>query len=254
MREASLGARLNRLLTASRSLWSPPCPGCGGERRPPAHTLCDQCRERSQIGTGWLERRILVRGAPLLLCALGVYRGGAGSELTPVASLLRRFKYGRDRSAGRAICRTILDTPAISSLCGHDVVPIPLHASRLESRGFNQAAWLARAFASTHRGAIRPAALWRKSDDVPQAERSAIGRRTLAATSFVARRDAVTRGVVLFDDVRTTGTTLRRAAEACLDAGLPIRGAAVLLLAEPPRTIDDAPTHETHETRAPHSS
>jgi len=101
------------------------------------------------------------------------------------------------------------------------VVPLPLHRSRERSRGYNQAALLAREIAR-HTGVpldVRAARRVRATAPLVKTmhreERLAIVRG-----AFSARRDAVEgREIVLVDDVVTTGATLDACCEALLEAG-----------------------------------
>ena len=99
------------------------------------------------------------------------------------------------------------------------VLPMPLHASRLAERGFNQAAEIARHFPAESkarlllRGAarIRPT---RPQADLPLAERSGNVRG-----AFACRIDLAGARVAVVDDVMTTGATLNELAGVLKRAG-----------------------------------
>jgi ComF family protein len=103
------------------------------------------------------------------------------------------------------------------------VVPVPLAATRLRQRGYNQAALLAEAFAA-HRG-------WKCQPNLLQRARSAGSQTTLhpgerranVAGAFRVRREAASeldyQHIMVVDDVWTTGATTLACAEALLAAG-----------------------------------
>lgn len=101
------------------------------------------------------------------------------------------------------------------------VVPVPLHPRRLAERGFDQAALLAGPVA--RRLAVRhaPRALIRTRDTPRQASLDRSARTSNVTAAFECRAPARVNGrrVLLVDDVRTTGATLRACAEALREAG-----------------------------------
>lgn len=100
------------------------------------------------------------------------------------------------------------------------VVPIPLSRRRTVERGFNQAELIGRIIARRRGLPIAPKALRKRREQEPQARLSAARRRRLVAAAFSAHEPTVWgRRVLLVDDVVTTGSTLRAASNALLDAG-----------------------------------
>jgi len=100
-------------------------------------------------------------------------------------------------------------------------VPVPLHAERLRTRGFNQAELLARSLASAHGWALDTSALVRIRETRQQTELPARDRlRNVAGAFAVAAPAAVaSKRVLLIDDVCTTGATLTACAAPLLEAG-----------------------------------
>jgi ComF family protein len=101
------------------------------------------------------------------------------------------------------------------------VVPVPLYPSRLRSRGYNQAAELARHMARAASLPCDPQALRRARNTAALAKTMHRDeRRAIVAGAFGARPQRVDgRRVLLVDDVVTTGATLDACASALLDAG-----------------------------------
>ncbi|SKA78202.1 ComF family protein [Desulfobaculum bizertense] len=108
------------------------------------------------------------------------------------------------------------------------VVPVPLHASRLAWRGFNQSLELARGLGAFG-VSVCSGALERIIKTRPQLELSAGERRTNLRGAFAADASQVMgKRVLLVDDVMTTGGTLEAAGKALLRAGVRQLEACVL--------------------------
>lgn len=103
------------------------------------------------------------------------------------------------------------------------IVPVPLHALRLFSRRFNQAAELSRHLSRRSGVAFRPLALARVKATRSQVGLGAVARAQNVRGAFrvsPSRRGEVEgRRVLLVDDVYTTGSTAGSAARALLKAG-----------------------------------
>ncbi|MFT3967478.1 MAG: ComF family protein [Sphingobium sp.] len=139
-----------------------------------------------------------------------------------------RFKYGRRTGHARLMARYMARHLAGMDMSDVLLVPVPLHRWRLWSRGFNQAALIARALAVEAGGRAIVDALVRTRRTPPLKRMSARQRRWLVKGAFALsprRRDAVAgRHVILIDDIWTTGATaaacarmLRRAGAARVD-------------------------------------
>lgn len=192
------------------------CRGCGRDRGPAAADV-RRCRSCRGVPLGG------IRSTTALLRYRGVAR-----------ALLHRVKYGAGRELAHDLGRDlgvrlgrVPWSPAADP--GLVVVPIPLHPLRRLRRGFNQAdavaAGLAEALGRPSRGdALRRRRRTRPLYGVPREDRAA-----LVAGAFRARPAAVAgRPVLLVDDIRTSGATLRAAAEAVRRAGAnPIDAAVV---------------------------
>ncbi len=125
--------------------------------------------------------------------------------------VVTRLKYGNHRDAlgqlGVALGR-------LSADLGVDVVSwAPTSAGRRRRRGFDQAELLARGIARHH--ALPCRALLRRARGASQTGHD---RATRSQVAFVAL-EPVIGTVLIVDDVRTTGSTLRAAAAAVRSAG-----------------------------------
>jgi ComF family protein len=111
------------------------------------------------------------------------------------------------------------------------LVPIPLSAKRLRSRGYNQSARLATALARLTRLPVSEV-LHRVRDTRTQTALTPEERHANVAGAFRAERVAGT--VVLVDDVFTTGSTLGAAASALAAAGAgPVKAVTFARAMEP---------------------
>lgn len=100
------------------------------------------------------------------------------------------------------------------------VVPVPLHATRLRERGYNQAALLARELTQRTGLTLNERTLVRKRATAPQVELSAMQRRENVHDAFCCSDgELAEKRVLLIDDVCTTGATLEACAVALLESG-----------------------------------
>ena len=101
------------------------------------------------------------------------------------------------------------------------VMPVPLHASRLRKRGFNQALLLARGASGSYRVPLVYDNLLRVRPTRPQVELSGRERAANVAGAFALKRPDEVREkrVLLVDDVLTTGATMNECSRALREAG-----------------------------------
>jgi ComF family protein len=101
-------------------------------------------------------------------------------------------------------------------------VPVPLHAARQRERGYNQAALLARELAAHLQRPIVENALVRTKVTAPQVGLGAEERRNNVRGAFrCATNGLAGKGVLLVDDICTTGATLEAACKALRENGIP---------------------------------
>jgi len=140
--------------------------------------------------------------------------------------LLRGFKFNARLGLSRLLAalaleawdRVISEGPA--GPAPDLVAPVPLHPRRLQARGYNQSLLLARDLSRFRNLDLDPAALVRVRDTTPQARLSGAERRENIRGAFAAdpaRADG--RGVLLVDDVMTTGATVGECAAVIRAAG-----------------------------------
>lgn len=103
------------------------------------------------------------------------------------------------------------------------LIPIPLHPSRYRDRGFNQAEILGRLFANRLNIPIQTDILRRVKKTVPQVEMKDRKERLQNMKDVFELNHSTIKSsshIILFDDVFTTGATMRAAAETLKRAGV----------------------------------
>lgn len=146
--------------------------------------------------------------------------------------LMHQFKYGKQRHLSRlmgALIQRVFEDERLRSVSRWRVVPVPLHRKRMRDRGFNQAHEIA--LELVRHSSLGPgrdlelsvdAMLKRTANTVRQASLDRRERLRNAAGVFATRRSirplAEGEGVLLVDDVITTGTTVSECAAALRSA------------------------------------
>jgi ComF family protein len=209
-------------------LVSPRCPACGHEAdglcamcrarlmRPDAEG-CWRCGEPTVPGSGRCigDHRPL-RGLAFRRSAFG-YAGTGGA-------LVRRFKFGGDGAAGIFLLRGVVAL-ARRQLSGWPrqtlVIPVPMHARKRRSRGFDQAARLAEGVGEALELPRGRRVLVRIRDTRPQGDPRTTSREANVAGVFRVARPRFLAGkhVLLVDDVTTSGATARECARVLRAAG-----------------------------------
>lgn len=156
---------------------------------------------------------------------------------TDVSSrLVLTLKYQRDLRLVRWLAPQLAETMAgvlkaeeqaqkAQAIC---ITWIPAAAKNRRRRGYDQAELLARAVAQIADLPCRK--LLKRARDLPQGDRSLKGRLqgpslAPAGNLLASGSPSIPQSVFLVDDVVTTGSSLRRAAEALRQAGIPRIGA-----------------------------
>lgn len=130
-----------------------------------------------------------------------------------------RLKYGRKIAVARTMARYM--APLVSEEGDRLLIPVPLHRTRLWSRGFNQSALVARALSRRLGIPTDPLVLRRVRRTPPLRGMSPVQRRKTVAGAFRVRDKAAIIGktVILIDDVLTTGSTAESCARVLKRAG-----------------------------------
>lgn len=183
---------------ASLTWLRPPlCPKCG--RAQPHNQLCRTCRLRPP-GLDGLRSALVFEG--------------------PLRRAIHAFKYaGQARLAeplGQLLAAYWMEYPLPVDV----IVPVPLHASRLRERGYDQAAVLAGRLASQVHMPLVEGCLQRTRATLPQMSLGAVERHANVSGAFGCVDERLAgRRAVLVDDVCTTGATLEACGAALFQAG-----------------------------------
>ena len=157
----------------------------------------------------------------------------------PWSGLITRYKFGERSGWAPFFADLLLKAPGVAQAfeflrTGDLIIPMPLSAQRLQSRGFNQAWELASALAKKSHSAATPDPhlLLRVKHTRPQTElqREARLANVKAAFQLDPLRLAALAGrrVLLVDDVMTSGASLFTAAEVLRSSGAASVTAVVL--------------------------
>lgn len=139
-----------------------------------------------------------------------------------VAALIHEAKFHNNRRAVYLL-GTLLHT-YLSEQCPFNIdviVPIPLSAARMRTRGYNQVLEVVRVAQSSQTDVIAPKALTRIRDTAPQTVLARAERLDNMQDAFrITATGASLAGkqVLLIDDVATTGATMVAARAALLQA------------------------------------
>ena len=193
------------------------CPGCDRKIRRIPPGRCVRCQQLP----GPVCAACAATRSALEACVAEVLFEGE------VEDWIHRFKYpqrglaGLDAAPGAVARRLAVEASSRTPGPLPDlVVPVPLHPSRLRSRGFNPAGLLARAVARERRLPFDPVALRRIRDTPSQTGLGRPARRRNVRGAFEVRDGLrVPERIWLVDDVVTTGSTLGEVARVLRGAG-----------------------------------
>jgi ComF family protein len=201
----------------------PRCPGCG-EITSAVDLFCTPCWTRLEFLPPGCERCGLALAPGEEGCCTGcqsspgpLARARAALAYGEVPrTIAMRLKYGRKVALARTMAG-LMQRPLADLSPDALLVPVPLHRWRLWSRGFNQAALIARAL---HRP-LDPDLL-RRTRSTPKLKGMSPGERKRTVKGAFALRpgaDVKGRDIILVDDVMTTGATADACARALRQGG-----------------------------------
>lgn len=142
----------------------------------------------------------------------------------PIDRLIRDFKYGHHLYLGGFFAEHLAHAVEAGLMASGQVrpeliVPMPLHPNRLRTRGFNQAAEIARHLAKELDIPCAFDTLIRVHDTPPQAGLHRDERWRNLVGAFACPKPLTVKRVLLVDDVLTTGASLSACADVLHRAG-----------------------------------
>lgn len=228
-------ASLRRALSASIDLFLPPACLLCSQPLPPAsepQSFCTSCRsDLPPLGKSYCSRcaQPFNGSASKHLCGTCLKRTPAFSRVHAACSYqgsvkeaIHHLKYRDQVILAQPLGQLLLSTAeaSITSFKPDCIIPVPLHTSRLRSRGYNQALEIARPLAHKLRVPLDTGLLQRTRKTRQQQGLSAIERRDNLRNAFTLTKATSARKVLLVDDVMTTGETVRECCRVLCKGGI----------------------------------
>ncbi|WP_099469157.1 ComF family protein [Konateibacter massiliensis] len=180
----------------------PSCKKCGKQLLAEEQEYCYDCSKREHIYTRGL--------------ALWVY----GDE---IRKSIYNFKYNNKREYARVYANEIVlrHRRKIESWNADALIPIPIHQSKMRSRGFNQAEDLCRELSKQLGVPVLSDCIKREKKTLPQKGLNDKQRiKNLKKAFKTMNNDVELKRVILVDDIYTTGATINSVAELLENMGV----------------------------------
>ena len=218
---------LSEYLFAPRAI----CQGCGSVLGSDQGLLCSSCY--SKLQPLYLENRsetsicqncggikISSRCPSCHMRLTGTLRAFASYEyVEPIRHMIHALKFMGTWRVSEWMAGEMLKTlKSVPQYTATAIVPVPLHPLRKLQRGYNQSEKIAFELSKLIDVPVKPL-LKRTKYTHQQAKLDANSRRKALKGAFKADSQLSGERILLLDDVRTTGTTLIRCAEALFQAG-----------------------------------
>lgn len=172
-----------------RYISEPRCRKCGRQLNDDARIFCTACEK---------TRHIFDRGVALY-------------DYQSMKRSIYRFKYKRRCEYAEFYAEDIYShlKNEMTRMEADAIIPVPLHRSRLQSRGYNQAELIAKHLSELTGIPMKKNLVKRVRKTVPQKHLDACGRQNNLKKAFNIKPDVVKlKKAILIDDIYTTGSTI----------------------------------------------
>jgi ComF family protein len=133
---------------------------------------------------------------------------------TPIKDLICALKYNDRAEYAKIVGRLLASEVKQNQTSLPDVIiPVPIHISRLRSRGFNQAKLIADEVGKELNIKVLNSTLTKTRATLPQAQQSLINRKKALRNCFALQKKLSAQNVAIIDDVVTTGSTVNEIAK-----------------------------------------
>ncbi len=138
-----------------------------------------------------------------------------------VAEMIHRLKYNGQYRIGHYLGHLLSEKmQSEQSWSDYQIVPVPLHAKKRKSRGFNQAEEIAKGLQKGFTIPVRNNLLIRSRNESSQTAKDKWERsRILKESITINHTGQIPKRVLLVDDVITTGSTIAACANLLFEAG-----------------------------------
>ena len=183
-------------------LTEPVCLRCGKEIDDTEKEYCDDCKNKPKS---------YIKGFPAMR-----YR-------EPVRRSIVNFKYHNKKSYAKSFAYEIIKAHGkdIMKVSPEVLIPVPVHKSKLEKRGYNQAEVLARSIGACLDIPVDGTVLKRTINTTPQKLLDNEERQKNLERAFITdKKQLQYKKVMLVDDIYTTGSTIEACTKALRAAGV----------------------------------
>lgn len=213
------------LRTAVDFIFPPLCLGCGSYTEHP-YDICQNCLERIQVFKQPFCLNCFTFQESCIECAVckqnGLLLFSFASYSPPLKDIIIEFKFKGITKTAKLFAEKIADQfgELIQSYQADCLIPVPLHASRQNMRGYNQADLFARQLASLLHIPINNDILSRTKKRKPQARLSLKERADNIKEVFALNESPESnKTCIIVDDVVTSGNTVLEAADTLRKGG-----------------------------------